>query len=154
MNALIECPPPTKLKGWTATQYPVATHELMSSLFYWGSTAWMMYCHNAAPLHRATKLLIQCRAAKLTAIVKPNSMDDKLTRHGTTALCQGTASLWYSPLSSWQAVDESLAVCLKLWPDCLRNVLGDTATATKLVIAWVDNGCDLLLGQVTLHHLQ
>lgn len=94
---------------------------------------------------------------KLTVVVRPNSMDDVLTRYALVALAtaagHSTAAHWNSFLTRRQAGQQSLAGLLQVWPCSLCNVLGNPPSQAQLVVGGVDNGCYLLLGQVALHYL-
>ena len=82
-------------------------------------------------------------------------MDDVLGPHCRVCLRRDvTAALCQTVLSRWQAGQQSHALLLKFWPNCLCNVLRDAPSERQVAVGGVDNGCDLLLGQVALHHLQ
>lgn len=94
---------------------------------------------------------------KLTIVVRPNSMDDVLTRYALVALStaagHSTAAHWDSFVTRRQAGQQSLAGLLQVWPCGLCDVLGNAPSQAQLVVGGVDNGCHLLLGQVALHYL-
>jgi len=90
-----------------------------------------------------------CNSRELTGVVGPSSMDDVAAQQGTAGLGHNAAALYQAALSG----QDGITVLGKARTCCLCNVVGG-APPSKVGVGGVHNACHLLLGQVTLHHLQ